>query len=277
MPRFYLPPALLTSVLAAVFLLFVYGRFIEPDRIQITHIKIEDTALKTALKGRKIVHISDLHFSDFTKKESSLLKTIEQINPDLVFLTGDYITWRGDIQPAMTFFSRIKARIGVYAVLGDYDYSDSRQSCLFCHEKGTGSPTKQHQVQMLQNSVHKILINGNTVSIAGIDYHTDDTSALEKKLGNSDADLLMVLSHDPFNFDSFEDTRKLFMFSGDTHGGQIRLPGILFRLFGYSKNVVYNYGMFKKGNKTLYVTSGTGTSHIRFRLFCPPEIAVFEF
>ena len=77
--------------------------------------------------------------------------------------------------------------------------------------------------------------------------------------------------------DKFSDKDKIFMFAGDTHGGQVKFPLWLFKLQGYKKNVKYNYGVFKKGNKTMYVTRGTGTSHFKFRLFCPPEIAVFEF
>ena len=264
-------------IISLIAILLVYGRFIEPDRVQIKTTHIKNDFIKSALKGRKIVHLSDLHLSKFGKAEIKILKTIDKIDPDLIFLTGDYIKWKGDIKPALNFLSRLKAKQGVFAVMGDYDYSNSRTSCLFCHEKGTTEPTKQHNIIMLRNSSHKININDDIIEIAGMDEGYDDPGFFKEKSRLDDNSLLLVLSHTPMAFDKFSDRDNVFMFAGDTHGGQVKFPLWLFKLLGYQKNVKYNYGLFHKGNKTMYVTRGTGTSHLKFRLFCPPEIAVFEF
>jgi uncharacterized protein len=258
--------------------LFVYGRYIEPNKITIREIKINTGFIGKPLKDKTIVHISDLHMSSFGKVETKVLKSIEQINPDLIFLTGDYIKWKGDTQPALLFLFRLKAKYGVFAVMGDYDYSDSRKSCLFCHEEGKGRPTKQHHVTMLRNSSQLININGQIVKIAGIDERYGDFKEFNEMDDIADQDLpLFVLSHSPMAFDEFSGKDQIFMFSGDTHGGQVRLPSWLFNLLGYEKNVKYNYGLFQDGNKTMYVNRGIGTSHFRFRLFCQPEIVVFRF
>lgn len=258
--------------------LSVYGRFIEPNSIRIRDIKINDNFIDKVLKNKIIVHLSDLHISSFGKREIQILNTIDQINPDLIFLTGDYMIWKGDIQPALEFLSRLKAKMGVFAVMGDYDYSDSKNSCLFCHEKGSGNPAKQHKVQMLRNSSQKLTIGKQVVKIAGIDEgYYGLTEFIEMEATNGLVEPLLVLSHSPMAFDKFSSNDKIFMFSGDTHGGQVMLPTWLFKLFGYEKNVRYNYGLFQNGNKTMYVTRGIGTSHFRFRLFCPPEIVVFRF
>jgi predicted MPP superfamily phosphohydrolase len=265
---------LIISLIAGV---LVYGRFVEPDMVQIRTIDIKTDFINKALKGRKIVHLSDLHLSKFGKAEIKILKTIDQINPDLIFLTGDYIKWKGDIKPALNFLSRLKAKHGVFAVMGDYDYSNSRTSCLFCHEKGTKESTKQHNIIMLRNSSYKININNYIIEIAGLDEGYDDSRFSQENYKLDNNSLLLVLSHTPLAFDKFSDRDKIFMFAGDTHGGQVKFPVWLFKLLGYKKNVMYNYGLFHKGNKTMYVTRGTGTSHFKFRFLCPPEIAVFEF
>jgi len=258
--------------------LFVYGRYIEPDTIKIREIKTKNHFIGKALKDKIIVHLSDLHLSRFGKRETKVLKIIDQINPDLIFLTGDYIKWKGDIQPALEFLSRLKAKLGVFAVMGDYDYSDSKNSCLFCHEKGKGRPTKEHNVQMLRNAFQTININDQVVKIVGMDEGYNDLNETKKIEDMVDQDaLVLVLSHSPFAFDKFSDKDRFFMFSGDTHGGQVKLPVWLFKLLGYEKNVKYNYGLFQEGDKIMYVTRGIGTSHFRFRLFCPPEIVVFRF
>ena len=264
-------------IISLITALLIYGRFIEPDMVQITTTHIKTDFINKALKGRKIVHLSDLHLSKFGKAERKILNTINQINPDLIFLTGDYIKWKGDIKPALNFLSRLKAKHGVFAVMGDYDYSNSRTSCLFCHAKGTTKPTKEHNIIMLRNSSRKININDDIIEIAGIDEGYDDPEFFKEKSKLDNKSSLLVLSHSPLAFDKFSGRDKIFMFAGDTHGGQVKFPLWLFKLLGYKKNVKYNYGLFKKGNKTMYVTRGTGTSHFKFRLFCPPEIAVFEF
>ena len=267
---------IISLILIAV--LLVYGRFIEPAMVQIKTVQIEIDFIKKALKGKKIVHLSDLHLSKFGKRENKILNTIDQINPDLILLTGDYIKWYGDIKPAIKFLSRLKAKSGVFAVMGDYDYSNSRTSCLFCHEKGNSKKTKQHNVIMLANSSRKIKINGQVIQITGIDkeYEEQNTFAENNRVGDKNY-LRLILSHSPLNFDEFSSKDKILMFAGDTHGGQVKLPLWLFKLLGYKKNVKYNYGLFHQENKTMYVTRGTGTSHFKFRLFCPPEIVVFEF
>jgi hypothetical protein len=258
--------------------LFVYGHFIEPNGIKIREISIPSDFFNQFLKDKTIVHLSDLHLSGFGKNEIKLLSMIDQIDPDLIFLTGDYIKWKGDNKPALTFLSRLKAKHGVFAVMGDYDYSDSKNSCLFCHEKGSGNPTKQHPVTMLRNSLHEININGEKIRIAGIDEGSGDLGDfnwIDTPVGKNSS--LLVLSHSPLVFDQLSPNNKIMMFSGDTHGGQVKLPRWLFKLLGYEKNVKYNYGLYHQGKKNMYVTRGTGTSHFRFRLFCPPEIAVFRF
>jgi len=259
-------------------ILFVYGKYVEPNTIKIREIMVKGDSIGNALKGQTIVHLSDPHISRFGKLEDEVLKRIEQINPDLIFLTGDYVRWKGDVQPALQFLSRLKAKQGVFAVMGDYDYADSKNSCLFCHEKGSSRTTKAHHVRMLRNSSQKLSINGQAVKIMGLDEGYDDLNEFTEIADVADPDaLVLVLSHSPLAFDKFSDSDRVFMFSGDTHGGQVRLPAGLFQVLGYEKNVKYNYGLFRQDNKTLYVTRGIGTSHFRFRLLCRPEIAVFRF
>lgn len=254
--------------------LFVYGSCIEPNWIKIRQVRIDREYVNDALKGKKIILLSDLHLSGFGKTEIKLLDRIDHINPDLIFLTGDYIKWKGSNRSALKFLSRLKAKHGVFAVMGDYDYSDSKNSCLFCHEKGSGKPTREHNVIMLRDSLYELDIGGKKIRIAGMDNGYDAFKEIDSSAAKDS--LLVVLSHSPLNFDKFSPKDKVIMLSGDTHGGQVKLPLWLFKLLGYEKNVKYNYGLYNQGNKTMYVTRGIGTSHFKFRLFCPPEIAVIR-
>jgi uncharacterized protein len=254
----------------AIIGLGAYGVFIEPDMVEIQHLRIDDKNLKDVLNGKTAIHISDLHISNIGKLEKKILSIIKKMDPDFIFLTGDYVKWKDDYEPAMNFLFFLRAKIGVWAVMGDYDYSNSRRSCLFCHEQGTGKSTKRHAVKFLRNSVERInLPNGLQVSIGGIDAEANDHFEI-----NDDG---IVLSHSPLAFDRLDNDKNVLMLAGDTHGGQVPVPSWLWQLLGYEKNARYNSGFYQVGRKMMYVSKGIGTSHIPIRIFRRPEIVVIHF
>lgn len=226
-------------------------------------------------KGIKIAFFSDLHLdaSDQTMQITDEIKNfLEDIRPDLIILSGDYVKWGGDYAPALSFLDSLKAPMGVWAVLGDYDYSDSRKSCLFCHHAGNGALLKHEYLTILRDTTHIIPYENHGIEIGGIDG-SEEFHTLSEKSDHRDVPFL-VLSHSPLVFDKLKQNGKMIVFSGDTHGGQIFLPKWLWSLTGYEKNAKYNYGLYQKGEKRMIVTSGIGTSHVTFRLFCRPEIVV---
>ncbi len=263
MKRIKLTLFIFLSLLACI---ATYGYFIEPDNLEVTHLYPDITALK----GKTAVHLSDIHIKEIGVLEKKLLNLLDEIKPDFIFLTGDFVKWSGNYEPALFFLSQLKAKEGIYAVMGDYDYSNSRKSCLFCHEKDTGKFTEQHPVKFLRNSKIDIVLEKETVTIAGIDEGYED----------GDADIAcadIVLSHSPLFFGEIESNDEILILSGDTHGGQIPLPSWLWDLLGYEKNARYDHGLYKEENKMMYVSRGIGTSHVRFRLFRRPEVVVLHF
>jgi hypothetical protein len=254
-----------------------YGFFIEPGAVDVRHIHLNGSPLAQVLQGKTLVHISDLHLAGMDKRARKVIRIIEGLTPDLVFLTGDYVRWNGDYDAALEFLSGLKAEIGVIAVMGDYDYSNSRKSCLFCHEPGSGNPTRSHEVKFLRNSAEPLDLPGGRVWVAGLDSLNGDHSEVKGWLEEwRDREPMILLSHNPLNFDLVDETRDVLMLSGDTHGGQIPLPSWVWRILGYEKNAKYNDGFFEKGRKKLFVSRGIGTSHIPFRLFKRPEVLVLH-
>ncbi len=256
----------------------LYGIFIEPYQVEIHHVRIENARLAKVLEGKIVVHLSDLHISKLGKREQKVLKILEEIEPDFVFLTGDYIQWDGDNDAALTFLSRLKAKVGVWAVMGDYDYSRSRTSCLFCHEAGSGKPTRRHNVRFLKDSLEHVSLPDGSISIGGIDREADlpfssDTPSFPEKLEEP----VIILSHDPLNFELIDDDQDVLMLSGDTHGGQMPLPSRLWGLLGYEKCARYSHGLFERGKKKMFVSRGIGTSHVPIRIFRRPEVVVLHF
>jgi uncharacterized protein len=272
--------AVLTILFFALGLAAVYGHFIEPLRIEINHLEVDSPRLNTLLAGKTAVHISDLHLAAGDERARMVLAAVNSLKPDFIFLTGDYVRWDGDYEPAMEFLSRLEAPLGVWAVMGDYDYSSGRKSCLFCHEPGTGLPTNRHKARFLRNSAERIQIGEGSLVITGI-----EGKAVDPRLngGNGWMEAVpenvpaVVLTHSPIPFERFEPERDALVLAGDTHGGQVPVPGWLWSLLGYEKTASFSHGFFQKGKSLMYVSKGVGTSHLQFRLWRRPEIAVFHF
>ena len=258
--------------------LLTYGLWVEPNQLVVRHVWIEDSSLAKVLRDRVVVHISDLHIQELGKREQKVLQVLDELEPDLVFLTGDYVQWEGDYETALEFLSKLKAKVGVWAVMGDYDYSRSRESCLFCHEKGSGRPPRRHSVRFLRNSYDKVDLFGGFIWIGGMDGETERPYSSERQfLPSKGKGPAIILSHDPLTFDLLNDDQSVLMLSGDTHGGQIPLPSWLWRILGYEKTARYRQGLFENGRKKMFVSRGIGTSHLPIRLFSPPEVVVLHF
>ncbi len=258
--------------------LILYGIWIEPNNVGTHDVWIQDRNLAQIFNGRVIVQLSDLHMGALGDREQKVLEILDKLRPDIIFLTGDYVNWDGDYEPALKFLSKLHAKIGVWSVMGDYDYSNSRKSCLFCHEDNTGKPSMRHSVRFLRDNMVVLNLPDGSVGIAGIDIE-------EAMPGNSKvwADIkrnnipTIVLSHSPLAFDAMGDTLNLLMLAGDTHGGQIPLPAWVFRVLDYKKNAFYSQGLFERGQNKMFVSRGIGTSHIPIRLLRKPEVVVLHF
>jgi predicted MPP superfamily phosphohydrolase len=256
----------------------IYGFFIEPNWVKITPVRIQSKGLAEALRGKIAVQISDLHLHEIGNREKKVLKIVNGINPDFIFLTGDYIPWKGNVEPALEFLSRLKASIGIWAVMGDYDYSCSRMSCLFCHEPGSGRFTKRHKVRFLRNSVDQVHLPDEDIWIGALDTEgVQPFFSRDDPLPGKYHTPMIILAHDPLAFDLIDSERQVLVLAGDTHGGQIPLPSWLWALLGYEKVAKYGQGPFKEGRKEMYVSRGIGTSHLPLRILRRPEVVVIHF
>jgi predicted MPP superfamily phosphohydrolase len=268
---------LLTSLLF-VATLGCYGFFYEPDQVEVHRVSIRDTPLAKILEGETVVQLSDLHIAKIGRREKKVLRILGELRPDFIFLTGDYVSWKGDYQPALTFLSKLTARMGVWGILGDYDLSDSRKSCLFCHEPGSGQPTHRHRIRFLRDSFQSISLPKGSFSIGGTDIAEKDLHSfgdeLRTRAGKEPA---IILSHNPMSFPLFDKKAGIVVLAGDTHGGQIPLPSWLWSLLGYEKCARFSQGVFENGRNKMFVTRGIGTSHVPIRILRRPEVVVLHF
>src|ERR1700723_152172 len=82
-------------------------------------------ALPSTFHGLRVVQISDIHHGLFLTKEwlSEAVRQANRLNPDIIALTGDFVTYsRRNIEPAAELLGHLRARYGVFAVLGNHDF-----------------------------------------------------------------------------------------------------------------------------------------------------------
>lgn len=250
------------------------------NQLRVRTIAIPAAAFSERLKGKVLVHMSDLHVSrSGIAHENTLRAKLAELKPDLIFLTGDYVSWFGeqaDYQKARAFLRTLNAPLGVYAVMGDADYSNERESCGFCHSEDRRRPSPLQHVRFLRNAFVEVPIHGDTLRVAGF----DDWSAVQPEpqllpalLGTRPA---ILLSHSSLPYAALATKQNVLVLSGDTHGGEIYMPAFFWKHWQRKPDPEHMYGYFRNGNKHLYVTSGIA-SEVPLRLGVPPEIAVFRF
>ncbi len=240
----------------------------EPQALQ-----VERMTLQTGMPGGRVrfLQISDLHLSNFNSYFGKVARQVAELNPDLIVLTGDYLEQERNIQGVLSFLKGLKAKHGIYAVQGNWEYwSRLEGENLRRHFAGVG-------VKLLINERADLEINGRALSIFGLDYPSsnDHLNQLQKEVDPQRFNLL--LSHVPaFSHEHLNEHIHLIL-SGHTHGGQVRLP-LLPPLYlpRYSGRFVAGSYQVSQHRIPLYVSRGVGTSVLPLRFLCRPEISFFE-
>jgi len=260
---------------------FIYGAmglavgdafFIEPNISHISTNKLKVPYLPSALNGLKVVHLADLHYKP-DKDEgllSSVVEKVNQINPDLIMLTGDYVDHdTSGIDPMLKYLAKLKSKHGILACMGNHDGWNANGEYFKTKFEKNG-------IQFLINENTALKINNETLHIAATDFiwkGKPDPIATLKGIPSSAPLITMV--HEPDYFDTMLEHRDHYLqLSGHTHGGQCRVPFINYAPKKVKYGKKYIYGEYTKENSSVFVTKGIGTTGIRVRFSCLPEIAL---
>lgn len=262
-----------------------------PLNIEKLTVAIADLPL--SMQGTKLVQLSDFHYDGLRLSEKMLEKAIAASNdaePDLVLLTGDYVT--DDPTPIHQLALRLKhlqSRAGIYAVLGNHDiYYPNSKSEITTALTNIG-------IHVLWNEIAYPL--GKALPIVGLADYWSTQFNIKSTLSQLNTETpRIVLSHNPDTAQLLKYWRVDLQLSGHTHGGQITIPGIGSVVTQYKKirrsipksirhkipfmqkdcaKVVRRWewaqGFHQVGKNQLYVNRGLGT-YFPGRLFCPPEV-----
>jgi hypothetical protein len=249
------------------------GRKFNSSEINISNLSIPLSRLPVEFDGYRIAHLSDFHLGTYLGEQDiiEIVDIVNQLEPDLIAITGDFVNSNPERYAPILIQALSKLRAADYAVavLGNHDhYTDS---------KLIREVLQKSNIIELRNRIHPIQRNMAYLYLAGIDDYltrNDDLQSVIDQIPDEKSSVIL-LAHEPDFADITAKSGKFDMqISGHTHGGQICLP-ILGNLYLPRLGRKYPAGKYHVDDMVLYTNRGLGTSWLKLRYNCPPEISVF--
>ena len=256
-------------VYAAGLLIATWSVYVSRRRVQIRTVRVEVPELPAALSGYRIAQLSDLHVGSFSPRDEALAwaARANALEADVVVVTGDLVaSGTSFYEDVADVIGTLRARDGVYVVLGNHDQWDSTRLVGLLEKSGA---------IVLQNGWRPIQRDGSTLVLAGLgDRYTqrDDMSrTLADRPGGAPT---VLLAHYPQSFEQALQHGVELVLSGHTHGGQFGVPFFADRANLAALARQRGRGLVRKGKSQLYVNAGLGTTGPPMRLGVLPEIAL---
>jgi len=254
-----------------------YAWAIEPNEIDVRHVTLKLERLSPAFDGFKIALLSDLHFGPYTgeREIGAAVDAVNRLHPDMVALLGDFVTEPAiggkrsaakKADPCAKVLARLQSRLGSFAVLGNHD--------AVTNPNFVAEQLASRGISLLQNSNHAIEQDGGRLWLLGTNDALESNCDIDAAVASvPQGEIKILLAHEP---DIVDQSAKLgidVQFSGHSHGGQVRAPGLA-PLYLPPMGIKYYEGYYRVGGLQLYTNRGIGTVGLPFRFLCPPEVTL---
>ncbi len=233
----------------------------------------------------KLLLLSDLHFKNrMSFYYYHLAKKINQLEPDLILISGDMLDRTGKTGPMDKFLNALHHDFPKVAIPGNHDHKADADLSLIknIYEK--------HNCIFLVNQSCTIQVKGHRLAVTGLDDFIEGKSRFKdavKDIEKEEHHLLLL--HSPLQQEQVKreiseinkqrhPDKQLnirYIFAGHNHGGQVKLPGYVPVLPAKSGN--YVKGWYNSEEPCLYVSKGFGTTTVPFRFGARAEITVFNY
>lgn len=272
-------------LIIAIWYIVIYGSTLGFSTVVVRHVEYSSPQLPKAFDGYRIVHISDLHIGTYDDSRKHILqKAVDSINAqkaNMVVFTGDLQNREPhELYPYASLLSSIKAKDGVYSVMGNHDYADYIKADDIkraANLRETQRMERSFGWHLLLNDHATITRDSSHIIIAGMENdgngkHFPQKGDIKKTLnGVSDHDFIIMLEHDPTSWRRkiLPQSSAQLTLSGHTHATQ-------FKLFGWSlASMIYTEwgGMYYDNERAINVSTGLG-AFLPFRFGVPGEVVV---
>ena len=201
---------------------FYRWRCLSPRRLRVRHEVVEVEGLPPGLEGLCIAQLSDLHAGSFLGA-GDLRHAVRAANaeePDLVVLTGDYISHRWDDALALVDdLASLEPRLGTFAVFGNHDYRGRLEGRIAEHFAAAG-------VRFLRNEAVRLDSGDGVLALVGLEdlEEAKRIDADTPRAGLAPSDVEVLLCHNPKGAETLARRECALVLSGHTHGTQVDLP-----------------------------------------------------
>jgi len=256
-----------------------WAYFVGQHRVAVEEVRLPLGDVAPAIGELRIAHITDLHIGPLLEAPllRRLIGRVNELEADLVVITGDIFDFDPSfIETGCRELAALRARLGVFAVLGNHDVYTGADAVAAGIERFTS-------IRLLRDAWAEVEVGDERLCLVGLedngkgwsDRDAEDQALerLAREAPGGDARLLLM--HRPSYFRQAASLGFLAMLAGHTHGGQMALP--LGHGFNASRLIArWTRGIFEEGGATLYVNRGIGMAGLPLRLNCAREIALIR-
>lgn len=246
------------------------------EDLEISRYEVNSKKLPESFDGFKIVQLSDLHGAEFGEDGMELVDKVGSLEPDMIALTGDFVTDEGDLAAVEKLAARLVKLCPVYFVSGNHEFGSGLAVKVRNILERAGVKYLSNEYLTINRGDDEILLGGVEDPLAYADMLSPDE--LAQKMNDAAPDAFKILlGHRNYWMTEYPELPVDLIFCGHAHGGLIRIPGVG-GLIGTDRRLFpdFDAGQFNNGRYTLIVSRGLGNSVPIPRIFNRPEIVCVE-
>lgn len=246
------------------------------EDLEISRYEVASQKLPESFDGFKIVQLSDLHGAEFGEDGMELVDKVGSLEPDMIALTGDFVTDEGDLAAVEKLAARLVKLCPVYFVSGNHEFGSGLAVKVRNILERAGVKYLSNEYLTISRGEDEILLGGVEDPLAYADMLSPDE--LAQKMNDAAPDAFKILlGHRNYWMTEYPELPVDLIFCGHAHGGLIRIPGVG-GLIGTDRRLFpdFDAGQFNNGRYTLIVSRGLGNSVPIPRVFNRPEIVCVE-
>lgn len=246
------------------------------DDLEISRYEVKSQKLPESFDGFKIVQLSDLHGAEFGEDGMELVEKVKELEPDIIALTGDFVTDEGDLAAVEKLAARLVKLCPVYFVSGNHEFGSGLAVKVRNILERAGVKYLSNEYLTISRGEDEILLGGVEDPLAYADMLSPDE--LAQKMNDAAPDAFKILlGHRNYWMTEYPELPVDLIFCGHAHGGLIRIPGVG-GLIGTDRRLFpdFDAGEYNNGRYTLIVSRGLGNSVSIPRIFNRPEIVCVE-
>ena len=246
------------------------------DDLEISRYEVASQKLPESFDGFKIVQLSDLHGAEFGEDGMELVEKVKELEPDIIALTGDFVTDEGDLAAVEKLAARLVKLCPVYFVSGNHEFGSGLAVKVRNILERAGVKYLSNEYLTISRGEDGILLGGVEDPLAYADVLSPDE--LAQKMNDAAPDAFKILlGHRNYWMTEYPELPVDLIFCGHAHGGLIRIPGVG-GLIGTDRRLFpdFDAGEYNNGRYTLIVSRGLGNSVPIPRVFNRPEIVCVE-